>query len=116
MKLKVLTPNRMILIKNTPIRTPCEIDIKSKNELEFYKSYLKTECAEYEIINTPNKSIPEPKPIITKSIKKVETKYEEEIDESSLKLIDEDVSIEEPKIEELGDLKESDKILDAVLR
>lgn len=119
MKLKVTTPNRMLIINNIPVRTPCEIKIKNKMELEYMKMYLRTECANYEVIeenkfeNTPE--------VTVKSIKKtpVEEKpyIEETIDEEVIKSLNEAVTTEddEPLIEELYDKKESGRILDEIL-
>ena len=104
MKIKITTPNRMILVKNVPIRTPCVIEnIKSKHELEFYKAYLRTECAEFEVIDDTTKQESIPEPIVSKSIKKSTatppSKTEENVDEQSLKAIDEIKTSYEQKID-----------------
>ena len=121
MKLKVTTPNRMLIINNIPVRTPCDIDIKTKAELEHMKMYLRTECAEFELIED-KKPEDVPELIIKTATKSQEEKTldemieEEPVDEEVLKTVDQEVTIEEePVIEEIGDLKESGRILDAVL-
>jgi len=117
MKIKVTTPNRMLIINNVPVRTPCEIDVKNKIDLEYMKSYLRTESAEYEIIDNQSKVVPETIIRTTKKIPVEEpTIKEEPIDEETIKAVDEIVQEdEEPVIEELGDVKESGRILDEIL-
>ena len=88
-KIKVKTPNRMILVNGNLVRTPVEIIIKSEEQLRFIEMYLRKECADYEIIDdTPE--------------------GQNEIDFTPI--IEED--IQEPIIEEV----ESDRILDNILK
>ena len=69
MKIKVTTPMIMLLVNGVPVRTPCEIDIKNKTHLEFMQTYLRTKCAEYDIINEDElQSVPE---LIIKTSQKI---------------------------------------------
>jgi len=125
MKIKVTTPNRMLIIKNIPVRTPVEIDIRNKAELAYMESYLRTECADFEIIedikpsNNPelvveDVSIKSPPAETTEEISSEDSMFEETLIESPI--LDEPVkATEEPVVEELGDSIESNRILDKVL-
>ena len=80
MKIKVTTPNRMIVVRGVLVRTPVEIEINSKREYKFFETYLKGQCAEFEIIDDKVKKIA---PKVIQKVKPLKT-----------------IELEEPKIEE----------------
>jgi len=120
MKIRVTTPNRMIVVRGLPVRTPVEIDIPSTQEYNFFSTYLKAQCAEFEIIDD-NKDSNNIKPKViskVKSKKKGDITINNQNDSNNKDIppqIDEDLNnIEEniePVIEEMGSGKILDKIL-----
>ncbi len=110
MKILVTTPNRMLVVKGLPVRSPVEIAISSNKEYKFYETYLASQCAEFEIIE---ESKPKSTPRVQKKIvnKTVETPVETPQLDEDLNVLTADDESTEPVIEELG----SGKILDRIL-
>ena len=60
MKLKVITPGKMIIVKGKPIRTPAVVGPLDETGLEFFEAVCRAQSLEYEIIDDTDKSDDKP--------------------------------------------------------
>jgi len=66
MKLKVITPGKMVVVKGKPIRTPVTIDPSDETELEFFEAVCRAQSLEYELIDESNEKSETPSVVIDK--------------------------------------------------
>ena len=50
MKLKVITPGKMVVVNNKPSRTPVVIDIANEEQLNYYEMFCRSQSLDYEIV------------------------------------------------------------------